>query len=87
MYLGMNPDTGSLAKSLLDRLQSALLSLLATLENYSVAFEALGGMRGMTSPFRYSPVAYCRLLTTWITDQVRDKVYSSVAFDGAALSC
>jgi hypothetical protein len=29
-----------------ERLQQGLLSILATLENYATAFEALGGMRG-----------------------------------------
>jgi hypothetical protein len=47
MYLGMSADSGTLAKNLLDRLQSALLSILATVENYGLTFEALGGMRGM----------------------------------------
>ncbi|KAI1307799.1 hypothetical protein F5Y03DRAFT_383697 [Xylaria venustula] len=32
--------------NLRDRLQQGLLSVLATLENYATAFEALGGMRG-----------------------------------------
>jgi hypothetical protein len=35
-----------LVDNLRDRLQQGLLSVLATLENYATAFEALGGMRG-----------------------------------------
>ena len=38
--------SGLLVDSLLLRLQGGLTSILATLENYSLAFEALGGMRG-----------------------------------------
>jgi hypothetical protein len=46
MYPGWNGDAGALANDLLGRLQQGLLSILATLENYGTAFEALGGMRG-----------------------------------------
>lgn len=35
-----------LVNDLLGRLQQGMLSILATLENYGTAFEALGGMRG-----------------------------------------
>ncbi|KAI0872957.1 hypothetical protein GGS24DRAFT_491136 [Hypoxylon argillaceum] len=38
--------SSSLVDNLRDRLQQGLLSVLATLENYGTAFEALGGMRG-----------------------------------------
>jgi hypothetical protein len=38
-----------LVDNLRDRLQQGLLSVLATLENYATAFEALGGMRGKLS--------------------------------------
>ncbi len=41
--------SGFLVDSLLLRLQGGLTSILATLENYSIAFEALGGMRGTLS--------------------------------------
>ncbi|EFX05807.1 nitrilase cyanide hydratase and apolipoprotein n-acyltransferase [Grosmannia clavigera kw1407] len=42
---GSGDDNGLLAASLLTRLRQGLASILATLENYGVAFEALGGMR------------------------------------------
>ncbi|KAH8681543.1 hypothetical protein BX600DRAFT_491737 [Xylariales sp. PMI_506] len=46
LYPGWNTDSGSLAaNNLLGRLQQGLLSILATLENYGTAFEALSGMR------------------------------------------
>ncbi|KAH8896686.1 hypothetical protein GQ53DRAFT_818957 [Thozetella sp. PMI_491] len=44
----MYPENGGnsfLVESLLVRLQNGLTSILATLENYGLAFEALGGMR------------------------------------------
>jgi hypothetical protein len=47
----MYPQKGSsniMVDSLLERLQRGLMSILATLENYATAYEALGGMRGMS---------------------------------------
>ncbi|KAI2636095.1 C6 zinc finger domain-containing protein [Xylaria nigripes] len=40
-----NGNSSILAENLRNRLQQGLLSVLATLENYGTAFEALGGMR------------------------------------------
>ncbi|KAI0021639.1 hypothetical protein F4780DRAFT_273607 [Xylariomycetidae sp. FL0641] len=45
MYSNGNRETGPLVDNLRDRLQQGLYSVLATLENYATAFEALGGMR------------------------------------------
>jgi hypothetical protein len=47
MYPRSNNGSGVLVDNLRDHLQQGLLSVLATLENYATAFEALGGMRGM----------------------------------------
>ncbi|KAI1853383.1 hypothetical protein JX266_002089 [Neoarthrinium moseri] len=58
MYSGWNGDTGSLANNLLGRLQQGLLSILATLENYGTAFEALGGMRDQIRDKVYSSVSF-----------------------------
>lgn len=45
---------GPMVESLLVRLQTGLRSISGTLENYATAFEALGGMRGMSSLFFFS---------------------------------
>jgi hypothetical protein len=39
-------ESPPLVTNLLGRLRLGLMSILATLENYGTAFEALGGMRG-----------------------------------------
>jgi len=47
----MYPDSmnrGPLVDNMIAQLQGGLRSISATLENYATAFEALGGMRGMT---------------------------------------
>ena len=46
IYPKTNGSNNVLVDNLRDRLQQGLLSVLATLENYATAFEALGGMRG-----------------------------------------
>ncbi|KAI1734440.1 hypothetical protein F4680DRAFT_470935 [Xylaria scruposa] len=46
IYPRSNGSSSILVDNLRDRLQQGLLSVLATLENYAAAFEALGGMRG-----------------------------------------
>lgn len=47
LYPGAGSSSSSyLVGSLLVRLQQGLTSILAALENYATAFEALGGMRG-----------------------------------------
>ncbi|KAI0203977.1 hypothetical protein F4808DRAFT_416467 [Astrocystis sublimbata] len=46
IYPKTNGSNSVLVDNLRDRLQQGLLSVLATLENYATAFEALGGMRG-----------------------------------------
>ena len=46
MYPAWNSESPSLVTNLLGRLRQGLVSILATLENYGTAFEALGGMRG-----------------------------------------
>ncbi|KAI8954773.1 hypothetical protein F4801DRAFT_575167 [Xylaria longipes] len=45
IYPRSNGSSSLLVDNLRDRLQQGLLSVLATLENYAAAFEALGGMR------------------------------------------
>ncbi|KAH9888170.1 hypothetical protein F4778DRAFT_773557 [Xylariomycetidae sp. FL2044] len=45
MYPYPTGEAGPLVENLRERLQQGLLSVLVTLENYGVAFEALGGMR------------------------------------------
>lgn len=45
IYPRPNGGSNILADNLRDRLHQGLFSILATLENYSTAFEALGGMR------------------------------------------
>ncbi|TGJ85960.1 hypothetical protein E0Z10_g2824 [Xylaria hypoxylon] len=45
IYPRSNGGNSVLVDNLRDRLQQGLLSVLATLENYATAFEALGGMR------------------------------------------
>ncbi|KAI1265880.1 hypothetical protein F5Y18DRAFT_426396 [Xylariaceae sp. FL1019] len=45
MYANSNGQSAALVDNLRDRLQQGLYSVLATLENYATAFEALGGMR------------------------------------------
>ncbi|KAI1432207.1 hypothetical protein GGR50DRAFT_689103 [Xylaria sp. CBS 124048] len=50
LYPKSNGGNGVLVENLRSRLQQGLLSVLATLENYGTAFEALGGMRGWFSP-------------------------------------
>ncbi|KAI1131305.1 C6 zinc finger domain-containing protein [Nemania abortiva] len=45
IYPRSNGSNSILVDNLRDRLQQGLLSVLATLENYATAFEALGGMR------------------------------------------
>ncbi|KAJ2993582.1 hypothetical protein NUW58_g1799 [Xylaria curta] len=45
IYPTSNGSNAVLVDNLRDRLQQGLLSVLATLENYATAFEALGGMR------------------------------------------
>ncbi|KAI1419034.1 hypothetical protein F5Y12DRAFT_794990 [Xylaria sp. FL1777] len=45
IYPKSNGNSNVLVDNLRDRLQQGLLSVLATLENYATAFEALGGMR------------------------------------------
>ncbi|KAI0433643.1 hypothetical protein F5Y09DRAFT_338459 [Xylaria sp. FL1042] len=45
IYPKSNGNGNVLVDNLRDRLQQGLLSVLATLENYATAFEALGGMR------------------------------------------
>ncbi|KAI0506145.1 hypothetical protein F5B22DRAFT_639462 [Xylaria bambusicola] len=45
IYPKSNGNNNVLVDNLRDRLQQGLLSVLATLENYATAFEALGGMR------------------------------------------
>ncbi|TRX97796.1 hypothetical protein FHL15_001551 [Xylaria flabelliformis] len=45
IYPRSNGSSSVLVDNLRDRLQQGLLSVLATLENYAAAFEALGGMR------------------------------------------
>jgi hypothetical protein len=76
LYSTWNPDAGPLANDLLGRLQQGILSILATLENYGTAFEALGGMRGINQALMYTS----HLLIA-CTDQIRDKVYSTITFD------
>jgi len=44
------PKAGLMVENLLGRLQQGLASVLGVLENYSTAFEALGGMRGERGP-------------------------------------
>ncbi|KAI0154885.1 hypothetical protein GGR57DRAFT_502076 [Xylariaceae sp. FL1272] len=45
IYANSNGQSAILIDNLRDRLQQGLYSVLATLENYATAFEALGGMR------------------------------------------
>lgn len=78
MYSTWSTDAGSLANDLLSRLQQGILSILGTLENYGTAFEALSGMRGM---FVTALCCTCCCLLILVTDQIRDKVYSSITFD------
>ncbi|KAI0539283.1 hypothetical protein GGR58DRAFT_524825 [Xylaria digitata] len=47
IYPRASGNNSILVDNLRDRLQQGLLSVLATLENYATAFEALGGMRGV----------------------------------------
>jgi len=54
-----------------ERLQQGLLSILATLENYATAFEALGGMRG-TWPYHAPPIV--AQASNSKIDQIRDKI-------------
>ena len=49
-------DNGSdpLVSSVLDQLLQGLQKVVGALQNYSICFEALGGMRGLFSPFSHT---------------------------------
>lgn len=71
IYPRSNGSSSVLVDNLRDRLQQGLLSILATLENYAAAFEALGGMRGQLP---YITVLIAPHIADRALDQIRDKI-------------
>ncbi|KAI0548336.1 hypothetical protein F4679DRAFT_585705 [Xylaria curta] len=59
IYPRTNGSSSILVDNLRDRLQQGLLSVLATLENYAAAFEALGGMRDQIRDKIDIPFSFC----------------------------
>ncbi|KAI0459471.1 hypothetical protein F5B21DRAFT_303626 [Xylaria acuta] len=59
IYPRANGNSSILVDNLRDRLQQGLLSVLATLENYATAFEALGGMRDQIRDKIDIPFDFC----------------------------
>ncbi|KAI0863203.1 hypothetical protein F4860DRAFT_77234 [Xylaria cubensis] len=59
IYPRSNGSSSVLVDNLRDRLQQGLLSVLATLENYAAAFEALGGMRDQIRDKIDIPFNFC----------------------------
>ncbi|KAI0486299.1 hypothetical protein F4859DRAFT_364117 [Xylaria cf. heliscus] len=59
IYPRTNGNSSILVDNLRDRLQQGLLSVLATLENYAAAFEALGGMRDQIRDKIDIPFSFC----------------------------
>ncbi|KAI1756634.1 hypothetical protein F4782DRAFT_549135 [Xylaria castorea] len=59
IYPRSNGSSSILVDNLRDRLQQGLLSVLATLENYAAAFEALGGMRDQIRDKIDIPFNFC----------------------------
>ena len=57
-----------LVNDLLGRLQQGMLSILATLENYGTAFEALGGMRGKQGLGSFLDVIYNYIIMLFDVD-------------------
>lgn len=73
-----------LAAQLLQSCESGLRDILAALANYSVAFEALGGMRGMFCAFSFF-LSFFFLLVFWLFLLTRGEDQIQAALDCLSL--